>query len=396
MQFRNIFLLLLLTGLFLFATEITHAQKITTNENGDKIILYPDGSWRYFDNKLDDVSDKYSSEGLDNENTSKGSVSDETEREQTVKNYRKGFIREAERAMALEILVRRNYEDVQFDRVLVEEELDEAYKSTDATKAEINEIKQRLKEMEKKEKEAYEGLNIVSEKARRAEEKTTLNNDDIYKLIFVSGEPSAKSDNVKKSVNKPRPKKNTGKKNVFASFDPKDDVMMYPPERKCQIAFNGVDDFSGKKRKEVAKKVLFAYTSDEMRPYFKGQDYMSCEAYLSSLSGGYKYLTLEINIASEKAKLDYGIIEKGSVLNLKLMDNTNVQLFNNKTDVGILNELSSTVIYTAQYVISQGAEKILKKKEIDKIRIIWSSGYEDYEIYDLDFFVNQFKCLNEK
>ena len=74
MQFRNIFLLLL-TSLFLFAAEITHAQKITTNERGDKIILYPDGSWRYFDSKLDDVSDKYSSKETGDNNSSNESTS---------------------------------------------------------------------------------------------------------------------------------------------------------------------------------------------------------------------------------------------------------------------------------------------------------------------------------
>ncbi len=390
MQFRNIFLLLL-TGLFLFAPETAHAQKITTNEHGDKIILYPDGSWRYFDNKLDDVSDNYFSKGADNNNNS-----NETKREQAIDNYRKELIKEAERAVALENSALRNYEDVQFDRVLIEEELDDANKGSDATKAEIKEIKRRLNEAEEREKEAYEGLNIVAKKAKEAEEKMTFSDDEIYNLIFMNTEPSTTSDNAKVKVKKSTTKKNTGKKKVFASFDPKDDVMMYPPERKCEIAFDGVDDFSGKKRKEVTKKVLFAYTSDEMRPYFKGEDYMICEAYLSSLSGGYKFLTLEIQIASENAKLDYGIIEKGSLLTLKLMDNTNIQLFNNKTDVGIINELQNSVIYTSQYVISSGAEKILRKKEIDKIRIIWSSGYEDYEVYDLDFFVNQFNCLNEK
>ena len=91
MQFRNIFLLLL-TGLFLFAPETAQAQKITTNEHGDKIILYPDGSWRYFDNKLDDVSDNYFSKGADNNNNS-----NETKREQAIDNYRKELIKEAER-----------------------------------------------------------------------------------------------------------------------------------------------------------------------------------------------------------------------------------------------------------------------------------------------------------
>ena len=40
-------------------------------------------------------------------------------------------------------------------------------------------------------------------------------------------------------------------------------------------------------------------------------------------------------------------------------------------------------------------EKALKKGEVDRVRIIWDAGYEDYEVYNLDFFINQFKCLNK-
>ena len=157
-----------------------------------------------------------------------------------------------------------------------------------------------------------------------------------------------------------------------------------------------VDEFSGKKRRQVAKQILFSHTADEMRPFFNNKDYLTCNAYLSSLSGGYTFLSLEITIASNTAQRSYGIIEKGSVLNLKLMDETNIKLFNNKTDVGIVNKLDNSVTYNAQYLISSGAEKMLRKNEIDKIRVIWSSGYEDYDVYDLDFFINQFNCLNDK
>ena len=395
MQFRNIFLLLL-AGFLLFVPQIALAQKITTNENGDKIILYPDGSWRYFDNKLDNVSDKYSTEELDGEGSNYEPIASEINRDQVVMNYREELIKAAERAVAEEKFALRNYEDVQFDRVLVEEELEEANQSSDATKSELNEIKQRLKEAEFKEKEAYDGLTVVSAAAREAEGKAALSDEDIINIIFVNFESNAKTENPKNTVKKSSSKTDSGKKHVLASFDPKDDVILYPPEKRCQLAFDGVDDFSGKKRKEVAKNILFSHTSDEMRPYFKGKEYITCQAYLSSLSGGYKFLTLEITIASENAKRDFGILEKGSVLNIKLMDNSNVKLFNNKTDVGILNELNNSVTYTAQYVVSSGGEKVLRKNEVDKIRLIWSSGYEDYEVYNLDFFVDQFRCLNEK
>ncbi len=393
MQFRNIFLLLL-TGLFLFAPEIGQAQKITTNENGDKIILYPDGSWRYFDSKLDDVSDKYAADQDDN-GTSEKSLSSKPDPEQVVKNYRKELINAAERAVADEKLALRNYEDVQFDKVLIEEELEEAQRDNNSSKAEINEIKQRLKEVEEREKDALEGLEYVSMEAREAEDKTMLSDEEIYDMIYERRQPSSNSNKKTNTVadNSSR-SSNKREKRVLASFDPKDDVMLYPPVRKCILAFDGVDNFSGKKRREVAKETLFTHTSDEMRPYMKGKEFITCEAYLSSLSGGYKFLTLEITIASESAKRDYGIIEKGSILNVKLMDNSNIKLFNNKTDVGILNELDNTVTYTAQYVINSGAEKELRRNEVDKIRLIWSSGYEDYEVYSLDFFIDQFNCLN--
>jgi hypothetical protein len=389
MQFRNIFLLLL-TGLLLFAAENVLAQKITTNENGDKIILYPDGSWRYFDSRLDNPPNEKTVEQHVEKNNS-----GESDRDQVIKDYRVLLIKAAERAVAEEKYTAQNYEDVQFDRILIEEELEEVVKSSDATKSEINEIKQRLKEAKEKEKEALENLNIASNAAKEAEEKTAMSDEDIYDLIFVNNEPATSRNNAG-NTKKSSSRSNSGKKKVFVSFDPKDDVMVYPPKRKCRLTFDGVDDFSGKKRKEVAKATLFSHTSDEMRPYLKDRDYMICEAYLSSLSGGYKFLTLEITIASDHAQRDYGIIEKGSILNIKLMDETNVKLFNNKTDIGILDELKNSVTYTAQYIISSGAEKILRKNEIDKVRVIWSSGYEDYEVYDLDFFINQFRCLNQK
>ena len=385
MQFKNIFLLLL-TGFLLFGAEYSLAQKITTNENGDKIILYPDGSWRYFDSRLDS-----------NVETEKVNTSN-VDRDQLIKEYRRSLIDAAERAAADEKLALRNYEDVQFDRVLVEEELSEATKNSESTKAEINEIKARLKEAEEREDEALANLGKAVDAAKEAEDKTMLDDDAIYDLMIASNTintPPPPQPSIEPVS--PQPQRQPDKtKKVFAAYNEKDDVMINPPDKRCELTFDGVDEFSGKKRKQVKKEILFSHTADEMRPFFRDKDYLTCHAYLSSLSGGYTFLSLEITIASNTAQRDYGIIEKGSVLNLKLMDDTNIKLFNNKTDVGIINELDNSVTYNAQYLISSGAEKMLRKNEIDKIRVIWSSGYEDYEVYDLDFFINQFNCLNDK
>ena len=64
--------------------------------------------------------------------------------------------------------------------------------------------------------------------------------------------------------------------------------------------------------------------------------------------------------------------------------------------MGTLNPLKKSVVYKPQYLIGSNQAKELSKGEVDRIRLVWSSGYEDYEIYELDFFINQFRCLEVK
>ena len=46
MNIRSFSLFLLF---YLASTQIGITQQITTNENGEKIVVYPDGSWEYAD-----------------------------------------------------------------------------------------------------------------------------------------------------------------------------------------------------------------------------------------------------------------------------------------------------------------------------------------------------------
>jgi len=48
MQVRHFFLFLL-CGCLILLSSSAKAQEVTTNELGEKIIVYPDGSWKYFD-----------------------------------------------------------------------------------------------------------------------------------------------------------------------------------------------------------------------------------------------------------------------------------------------------------------------------------------------------------
>ena len=164
---------------------------------------------------------------------------------------------------------------------------------------------------------------------------------------------------------------------------------------ECKIAFQGKDSFSGKKRTDLAKSPFFSFTSKKMRPYFLEGDMIKCDAYLSAVSGGYKFICIEVVVASETAQKSYGSLEKQGLLSLRLVDGTTVSLYNNKTDTGSLDPIKKTVTFKAQYLIPSEHLKTLGKVDLDVARLVWSTGYEDYTIYETDFLINQLACLDK-
>ena len=171
--------------------------------------------------------------------------------------------------------------------------------------------------------------------------------------------------------------------------------MYNPPIKDCNLSFDGVDKFLGKKRKDVARQVFFIHTDDEMKQYMLEDDYITCEGSITQITGGVLLLNLFYSITTTDAKRAFGRVTKGSIISFKMIDGGKVSLVNNKTESGSFDPLTRKHTYTLQYVINSGQEKILRKSEIDFVRMIWETGYEDYEVHNLDFFIDQFRCLNK-
>ena len=47
-----------------------------------------------------------------------------------------------------------------------------------------------------------------------------------------------------------------------------------------------------------------------------------------------------------------------------------------------------------QYPIDPSVLGLLQNSEIESVRVFWSSGYEEYPVFNLDFFQKQLKCLD--
>ncbi len=164
----------------------------------------------------------------------------------------------------------------------------------------------------------------------------------------------------------------------------------------CQFAYEGLDEFTRQEKKELVEELLFTFTDDRLKPYFKEREHVTCHAYLTSLSGGFRYLNLVFRIASKTAQREYGLIAKNTLVNLKLMNGKTVSLYCQKGDIGNIDPSTGDTIYRATFQIDAQKERMILKSELDKIRVVWSTGYEDYDVHNVDLLMNQLGCLETK
>ncbi len=484
-----IFMKLLLFFALLVPAMNALAQQVTTNSNGEKIVIFDDGSWRYFNPATDAALEKPTSPESVNTSGSlpdmvnsekskkvkkakkkktkvakvKKSKKQKVKKPKKAKKAKKGkqakkeknkkpkknkkvkkakknkkvktkkpgkkpkkskgkkivkadltpemirqsnalAIRRAERAASTAAKTRRVYEDATLDRVLLEKELQEAYSSLETTDTDIAEIESRLQLVRAKEVIAaknHEEAEVLAKDYEKMIDMSYYKREKaLAKMEAASGTAlpggtsttSTGNEGENMGVSKAEQKKT---EEVKSRLD-KMNVILNPPKPPCNLVFNELDEFSGKVRKDVAKELFFTYTNERMRPYFKNREYISCNAGLTSFSAELYFLRLDLEIASEKAQKEYGFLEKGAALIIKMIDGSTIRLLNRKTDTGTLNPLQKSVVYKPQYVISGSQIKDLKKGEVDRVRVIWSTGYEDYEVYELDFFINQLSCLEQK
>lgn len=365
------------------------SQEVRTNEDGDKIIVYPDGSWKYFSpgNFNEPFAASQGAENLPSDPKERAALLEERERITAIRRAEK-FSAEARR-YKLALVSANKY------RAKLQDDLREIKKLEGVVDSkEIRAIESKLQIALREEsiaassyKESLE-LSVLAERMidmkRKKRERTMRKVAPRFEaFLFRQTEPIS-----------------TGQTTVVitptripVAYDPAKDVLLNPPPEPCRIAYNGVDDFTGKARKDVASSLLFTYTREELRSYLNGRDYITCKGHITSISGGLLYLSLEFSIVSKTAQQTFGGIPNGGVVSIRLMNGETLRLQNNLSDPGTYNANTETFSFRSQFRLSAGQEKILSESEVDKIRVVWKAGYEDYEIYYLDFFRDQLRCL---
>ncbi|MBC7774087.1 MAG: hypothetical protein H7246_01510 [Phycisphaerae bacterium] len=217
--------------------------------------------------------------------------------------------------------------------------------------------------------------------------------DELYPPLpaIASAKAGEKTENEALAENKTKSEIQKAKPNI-KKYDPSADVMLHPPTPPCLIAVSSRDEFSGEISRELAHAELFRYTNPALKTYLQGKAHVICEAALAS-TGTKATLLLTFKINDPNARKAFGRLEKNSVATLKFMDGTIFELQNAIADDGVFSPDNDASIFHAQYPLNPEALKKIRRNELDKIRILWSKGYDDYDVQQVDLLMRQAECL---
>ncbi len=420
----QIFLAIILTA---FLTEGMTAQIKAVNDKGEKIILYPDGSWEYDteESKIKDGSDK------------------------------------ATQAAVFKIELAKAKKDASATLNQIRIELEDAKMSERIAKQELEEYESKIQMARKAGQFPKTRSEEVSHNAKLKRLKSTLKDakdlrkdvekreKSYKKLLSLDGQPFMTQYNklenqrialAQKAEKETDPKKSPSLKDRITSMTKKDEKEIDADAAKadfkkqlekikagkdvdysqnleeakrrsaelsrlqgtefagnydtpCEMAFDDVDLFNGKRKRGTKKRVLFTFVDEQVEAIVKGKDFMVCEGFLSLVDEKEYILALTFTLSSSEAPEEYGELEKGSKILVKLMDGSTVTLRNRATDSGEVNQVANTTVYKGFYGLDKSAIRLLRESEVDRLRVVWGLGYEDYEVYELDFFIDQIACL---
>ncbi len=359
-----------------------HGQELTTNSKGEKIILYPDGSWKYFNKPP--VQDPFGGKINKVEESNPKATTIRSQQDQN-KEYLTILAKEA---YALQTSLQAEF-DMQKKTfaALSQKQMDFLNGLITLTEKELTDLNKSLALTELQETIQLSRLEKAAELVFITEQLLKSDQNQIQQLYnkyeTVRSDLQVLLDQVieieSKEKTTPKPQNNSPSEQVSNS--------------QCQFAFNGIDAITGKIRRTLAPDFLFSSTPTNLRSYFPNGDLITCESSITEMGGGKVFLLLEFTIQSSNANNAFGGVAMNSVLTFRTFEGDQVRLVCSKGDEGHYNDTKNVYTFRAQYPISKGEYKVLSRSEIDQVRVVWKTGFEDYEILNVDFFIKQLNCL---
>jgi len=378
--------LLPVTGLLLALGLPLQSQVVRENTAGEKVVVYPDGQFSYFKDlpgqrMLTSGSVPYpvyngTIEPLD------GSVSLNEE------DLFKVAIRQAQLSVDATYLAAEMAQQSKLERERLEQQL---ATTTDEAVQQI--LRRQLTAAREREVNAF--LSLETAKQTAAQDMDLVEKGGFIEAFNARMRLRKLEDLLlrRRQVDRSYTNSLATSENSLAP-PPGYDLMGQPPQQDCITTQDSRDAATGEWTRQVAQQLLFAHTDERLRPLMKDKEYLRCEGFLSS-RGNRQQLSLEFSFAYPNAREAYGFIESGSILTIKLLNGEFVNLRAEKLERGSYDTRKGVLTYRVAYPVDRRQLSILQQAEADFVRVFWSSGYEEYKIYQLDFFQQQLRCLQK-
>ncbi len=141
-------------------------------------------------------------------------------------------------------------------------------------------------------------------------------------------------------------------------------------------------------------QLFLFYTDSSMARKLDGEDLLKCYGHLVKSGGGLYKLILEMKFHNQvNPVVFFGTMPLGAILELKLLNGRTVRLFNRLENSAVWQQSEKEYSMKASYNIGASEMTQLRQSEVTWATIGWSKTVMDFEIYYLDFFINQFRCL---
>jgi hypothetical protein len=143
---------------------------------------------------------------------------------------------------------------------------------------------------------------------------------------------------------------------------------------------------------EIGSIPIFTFTPSKLKSYFKEKELMQAQASFLKLDKNY-FLKLSIKLISKDASNSYGYIAKESMLNIDFITGKKEVLYALDSSPAQFENYTGHTLYHILYPVPQDILKIMTDVPLNTISMMWSSGYETYDIYDVDALMSQLKCI---
>jgi hypothetical protein len=162
----------------------------------------------------------------------------------------------------------------------------------------------------------------------------------------------------------------------------------------CNYRVNEVDEFTGTSKLVTTTSMYVEHTDSTLLKYYKNKkhSYFELSTYCAKINN-LRVIYTSIRVDTKDAYKYFGSISTGAKCIFKFEDGETLTVEFAKYDTGNMNYDGGYTTYSPYLIISDEDYETLRTKKVDKLRIYWSKGYEDYTVDFPEVLINQLNCV---